>query len=241
MTARAAPEKRACFDAYEEVQRLRKQGKLRDAQARMVVCTAAECPAFIASDCANWSRELEAILPTVIFVAKDAAVRAPDAPRDIQDARVLVDDVEVTGRTDGRPVPIDPGQHSVVFEWNGLRVKQVLVIAQGEHDRRVEASFGVGLPPTKAVVTSSSAIPTGSFVFGAISLVGFASFAGFGLIGKGQERCAPQCTQDEVSALRRSNLVADLSLITAVAALGTAVVLWLIQPSRQSPLAMPVE
>src|ERR1700682_5135359 len=69
----AKPTKKECAAANEAAQDLRSAGRLRDARASLAVCTAASCPGPIREDCAQRLKDVEAAIPTVVFVAKDAA------------------------------------------------------------------------------------------------------------------------------------------------------------------------
>src|SRR5262245_12836867 len=69
--ALAAPtDIRACASAYEQGQRLRKQGALRAAREEVVLCASDSCPAALRDDCMQWLREIERALPTVVLVAR---------------------------------------------------------------------------------------------------------------------------------------------------------------------------
>lgn len=232
----ADPAKEACFNAYEQVQLLRKAGKLRAAEALLPKCTASTCPAFAVKDCARWSQEIEAQLPTAIFVARDGQ------GHDLVDVEVSVDGESVLGRLDGRPVPLDPGARAVRFQWKGQVVEQSIVVAAGQKNRRVDAVFdSPASGETKAAPADAPTvrkIPTASLVLGGIGVAATASFAVFGIIGKGKESCAPTCTRDEVDSLRTSYTISDVSLVVAVVALGAAVAFWALDRPRAAPTAI---
>jgi hypothetical protein len=71
--ARAAaadpPPKAACAHAAEDGQRLRTEGKLREARESFTACAAERCPALVRSDCSGWLAEVEAAVPTVVIRA----------------------------------------------------------------------------------------------------------------------------------------------------------------------------
>lgn len=89
-------------------------------------------------------------------------------------------------------------------------------------------------PPQPA--GDSPTIGTVPIVLAAVGAVGLGSFVFFGLDAKSdvsdlRDRCAPRCTDDEVSTARRKALIADISLGVSAVALGTAAVLVFGNPS----------
>ena len=71
----AQPEemKQQCAAAYETAQGARRDGKIRAARERALVCSQDACPGVIKKDCAQWLNEIESSIPTVVFEARDAA------------------------------------------------------------------------------------------------------------------------------------------------------------------------
>jgi hypothetical protein len=99
-------------------------------------------------------------------------------------------------------------------------------------------------PPT----TAPDAPPASSkklvlpIVFASIGVVGVASFAAFGLMGKSQRSslassCAPYCTSDDVSPVRTKYAIADVSLLVGLASLGVATWLFVSAPPGDSSTA----
>src|SRR5262245_56106628 len=75
--SRAAPPqgdqvKVTCAQAYETAQRLREGHRLREAREQLLVCARPECPALLRRDCAPWLGEVEAVLPSIVVVARTA-------------------------------------------------------------------------------------------------------------------------------------------------------------------------
>src|ERR1700709_1044923 len=81
----AAQDKQACVGAYEDAQRLRKDGKLTDARSKLLVCAQDACPAVLRKDCTVWIGEVEQATPTVLLAAKSPI------GKDIVDVTVTVD------------------------------------------------------------------------------------------------------------------------------------------------------
>lgn len=131
-----ADQKQECSAAYDATQSLRDEGKLLDARTQALVCSGAPCPAFVREDCAQWLSEIDAVVPTVVFTAKDAAGSSILAVRVILDGRVLLD------RLDGSAVAMDPGAHHVRFEIAATGVlEKEIVVRRGEKNRTIDASF----------------------------------------------------------------------------------------------------
>lgn len=225
--------KNACFDAYVDAQRLRKNGKLRGAHDELLVCADSACPAMIKNDCVRWSAEVERAMPTVVFAAKDPA------GQDMADVRVFVDGQKVADRIDGRSIALDPGPHKVRFEADTGAAERDVVLAEGETNRRIDGSLGAPTSPPPSIPGAPVApeersaarhVPVASVALGGIAVVGLASFIGFALAGKSAESCAPNCSSSQTSSLRRDYAIADVSWIVALAAAGAGVYLYLAQP-----------
>src|SRR5439155_14957973 len=99
----------ACLAAYENAQRLRKEGRLRASREQLGLCVQATCPNLVKRDCSRWTAELETMLPTVIVNARD-----PEG-KDVLAVRVWVDGSIFLDKLDGKPHEIDPGVH--VFRY----------------------------------------------------------------------------------------------------------------------------
>jgi hypothetical protein len=125
----------ACASAYEDAQVQRNGGHLKAAKEQLKICVQDQCPDFVRTDCATWLSEVNAALPTVTFAAVDSA------GADLIDVKVSVDGVVVVESLDGRAVEVDPGQHSLVFEYQGQRVEQKLLVRQGEKNRVVRGQL----------------------------------------------------------------------------------------------------
>jgi hypothetical protein len=226
-----------CFDAYERAQRLRKEGHLRATQEKLLVCAAASCPAFVSRDCTQWSREVERLQPRVVFGAKD------ERGGDLGAVEVSVDGEKLARSLDGRAVPLDPGRHVVKYQWGARAMELEIVLGEGEL-RRLDAQFKGPTPaptptPEQAPPPKGGA-PVTTWVLGGVAVAAGAAFAGFALAGKSTETCAPRCSDAEIATLRRDYLVADVSLLVGLAAIGGAVYFWLTRgPASASTAAGP--
>lgn len=247
----------ACFDAYPAAQRLRKQGKLREARAQLVLCSQEQCPAEMRSDCGTWLGEVDRAMPSVVIEARD--------PRGDETAavRVRIDGVLLAERLDGKAIELDPGEHSFRFEHAGQTQERTLLIREGEARRKIEVRFSA--PPAASASASASASaptpapssvppafssslegaprpsPTLGYALGGLGVLALAGSAYFYLDGRGVERdlkrtCAPACSPDQMAPLKRRDLLAGVSLGVGVVSLGAAAYL-LLRPAPAEPAA----
>ncbi len=213
--APAADKKEACLSSYESAQRLKKAGKLRATRAELAICMDAACPEFVRTECTKWMEDVERDTPTITISAKDQAGNATDA------VRVSIDGQLVVERLDGRAIAVDPGPHDVRYE-HGSKVIAVHILAtDGQKNQPLVADFSTP-PPKVEAPPAGRAIPVATYVLGGVAVVGLASFAAFGLAGRGVQSCSPTCSQDQISSLRRDYVIADVSLLVALAATGGA-------------------
>ncbi|AUX26328.1 uncharacterized protein SOCEGT47_068890 [Sorangium cellulosum] len=228
----------ACLTASEEGQRLRDEGRLREARARFIACGDAACPALVRSDCAGWLSELEARMPTLILSAQDAR------GHDVADVQVTLDGAPLAARLDGRAVEVDPGEHVLRFERAGSApVALRLVVREGEKLRRVSARLtspaapgagagapgrGAGASREDAGAPSSAGVPILPIALGGVAVAGGVAYAAFGLSARAdadhlRATCAPRCTEADVDAVRTKVVAANIAFGVGVAALGGAV------------------
>ncbi len=241
-----APTKNQCLDAYEAGQRLRKASQLRAARDQFAICGNAACPDFAKQDCTKWLGEVDASMPTVVLIARDANGAAIEA------VHVTIDGHPLTERADGRPIAVDPGPHDVRYEAGGKVLDAHVVVAEGVHDQQLVADFSKAAPtalpapapapspappppPPPPAPPTGKTLPTAAWVLGGVAVVGAASFVTFAVLGRSTQSCAPDCTSSQVSTLRRDYLVADISWIVGLAAAGGALYFVL----RPAPSAAP--
>jgi hypothetical protein len=147
--ARADPTD-ACIAAAEAAQPLRKEGHLKAARERLLLCSRDECPDAVRRDCSRWLSAMEGVVPTVIIRAVDGA------GTDLVDVRVSIDGGTVATRLDGKGIEIDPGEHVLRLERPGSApVEQTLVVREAEQHRIVSVTFRV--EPSKADRSDDSA------------------------------------------------------------------------------------
>jgi hypothetical protein len=151
----AKPTKKECAAANESAQDLRTAGRLREARASLAVCTAASCPGAIREDCAQRLKEIEAAIPSVVFVVRDSA------GKDLSDVHVIMDGAPLLEKLDGAAVTIDPGEHHFRFESEGLRSAETSVIVrEGDSNRQVRVILKSTSAPESTEAPSAAAAPT---------------------------------------------------------------------------------
>ena len=210
----AADDKQVCVAASEKGQQLRSSGKLVEAREQFNLCGRTECPKLIQQDCTQWMSEVLASLPSVVPGAKDKK------GRDIVDARLSIDGKVVTETLDGKPIVVDPGVHSFVFEAKSAgaapAVKEQFVIKPGEKNRLVSVTIATGddggataaagttEPPAD---TSKSSPPIAAYVVGGLGIAALGAAGVMALLASSDARdlrstCSPNCKQSDVDAIQ---------------------------------------
>jgi hypothetical protein len=240
----AASGKAACVAAHEQAQSLRTEKKLHAAREKYVTCARAECPVVLRKECTEQLDQIETVAPTVALEALD------DKGSSDSQVKVTVDGQVVAERLTGTALAVEPGEHVFVFERASDKktLEQRVLVVEGEKNRKVVADFQTLLPKPKIAEGGSSGtqaqpqapekrVPALAYVAGGGAVLALGSFVFFSLSGKGTEddlatKCAPRCTADDVSPVKRDYLIADISLAVALVATAAAVVLAL--PAFQS-------
>lgn len=214
-----------CAKAYEEVQTLRRQGKLLAARKQALFCASDVCPRVLVKDCVAWATDLERATPTLSFDAFD--------PRGatLTDVKIFVDGVLVEEQLSGRPVSLDPGSHTLAFEHGALpRVEQRLLVHETDRARRFVVRF-------RERPEHERPVPVMTWIFGGVSLASLAGGLYFALSGLGQKsdlddaRCAPRCAPADVDAMSRNLAIGDLLLGVSLVSGGAAAVSFVLRPT----------
>ncbi len=226
----SAASKQACLAAHEQAQTLRLQKKLHAARERYVACARAECPVILRQECSEQLDQVEVAAPSIAIEVLD-----DKGESDVQ-VKVTLDGQVVAERLTGAAIPVEPGEHVLLFERasDGKTLEQRLLVVEGEKNRKVVADYQALAPKgprsSEAEHADGGRVPVLAYVAGGVAVAGLGSFAIFSLSGRGTEddlakRCAPTCTPDDVSPVKRDYLIADVSLAVAVVAAAAAVVL----------------
>jgi hypothetical protein len=237
-----AQDKKQCVDAFEQAQVLRKERKLQAAAEQVLVCAEKKCPLIVRRDCAQWKKDIEASLPSVIFVVRDAAGNPAKG------VKIWIDGKELKEGAGETPVPVDPGEHVLRYELPGSEpIEQSVLLREGDKERRLSVAFEASAPPPPPPPPPAPP-PVLAFVLGGVGVAGLAAFTTLGVIGKNERddlaaTCAPACSADDVSSVRTKLIAADVSLGVGVASLGVGTFLfvrWLLaKPEAPKPAEAP--
>jgi hypothetical protein len=230
----APPDKAACLSAYEEGQRARIKSDLRLARERLLVCARDPCPATMHTECAEWLRDVDRRIPSVVV---EAAL--PDGSLPAQ-ARVYFDEILLGNALEGRAFDVDPGTHTFRLETDkGDPAEQKLLILVGERARKVRFVIEAPNPapamvaptrpapaPPPAPPAAARPVPWTTYVFGTAGAIALGSFAFFGARGLAQrsnlDACKGSCTAADVDSTRQEFIAADVSLAVGAVCLGLA-------------------
>jgi hypothetical protein len=143
-----------CIAANDSAIQLRTSHKLSEARAQFLRCAEAICPAELREACVRSVAEVNASIPTIVFVVKDAA------GTEIGAVKIAMDGLPWVDRLDGSATAVDPGDHSFTFEIDGkVRAERRLMVHQGEKDRRESVVVGIPVPPTPTEPSTPVAAP----------------------------------------------------------------------------------
>ena len=229
------PPTRECIDAHANGQVARGQGGLLQARSYFRACAAEICPQIIRDDCAKFGAQVEALLPTVVVVARSSS------GQDLAGATLNLDGSAQALPVDGRAIFVDPGRHVFkVVARDGSDASVTTQIGESEKERTV-----IAVMPLRAAVASDApstaegqTISPLVYVFGSVGLVAAGSFTYFAIDGHNREKtlheCAPGCDPANVNQMHRSYVAADVSLGVAIVSLGLGAY-FLLRPPAAPP------
>ena len=221
--ARADDEtKETCVTAYHSAQELRLEGKLRQASEQAAICARTECPRVVRNDCTKWLVEIKQSTPTVVIKAKGPA-------GDLGDVRVFVDDELVASSLDGSAIAIDPGRHTLRFEYGAYApVTQSIIVATGVRNRPITVEFSAPEPePEPKPEPKPQELPVAGMVVVGVG-VGFAAgFAALAAVGTSQvddlrDTCGQtqSCAEADIDDAKTKLIVGDVLLGAGIIAAG---------------------
>jgi hypothetical protein len=237
----AGDETDACLAASDKGQKERDDGHLLEARKQLLLCSRDVCPRLVRSDCEKWASEVQDRMPTIVFGARDAR------GADLMEVGVEIDGAMVTAKLDGRPIPVDPGEHHLRLSHEGdAPVEQTVVVREREKGRSIMVDFGGRQPQaTPAEVApppsgGKSGPPVATWVLAGVGLAALGSFGYFGLTGASdasnlRNTCAPRCSSSSVSDVRQKLLIADISLGAGVISLAVAGILLFSSGHHEEP------
>jgi hypothetical protein len=239
-----AQSKQECADAYTAAQVARRDNKLKDARDKLVVCAKSSCPAALRKDCTPWLAEVEADLPTISVKPVDETGRV------VENATIAVDGASVTRDGDLATLRVDPGEHVVRVEAEGMQAaEQKISVVAGASKRELtlrltRVASSSSPPPPAASSEPSRPVPVLTFVLAGVGVAGVATFAALGAAGKSkksaldQQGCKPNCSSSTVSAIKTDYNAADVALGVGGVALVGALVVFLTRSTTEE--AKPV-
>jgi hypothetical protein len=234
----AEPDKMACISANDSAQDLRRAGKLREAREKLVLCGSTGCPELVRQDCSQRLAEVDGVMPSIVFEAKDAA------GNDVAALTITMDGQPVD--KPGMPVQADPGEHRFVFEAEGLlRTEKTIVVREGErerHERVVLAPSAVPGPIASEPSSNGDTQRTVAFVLGGAGVVGLVVGSVLGLVSKSSydhalqtecgnnpNGCSTQGVQDGQGAHGQA-AASTVAFVAGAALLGAGAVLYFTAP-----------
>lgn len=244
VTARSsnAADPKDCSRSYEAVQRLRRDGKLRESEKAALVCAADSCPNFLRTDCLTWLDEIRKSLPSIAVSVVDRNGCDETA------AKVSVDGEVLATHLDGRALPVDFGKRLVRVELaDGSVNEQRIVLTEGEKNRRLAVRFAP--PDVRCKRDAPAAQPAASiaprdeaprrsgsgrsglvYALGGVGLASLAVGGTFGVIAFSRassfNSCRPECTQSDVAGWRTQFFVADILTGVGLASVALAAILY---------------
>jgi hypothetical protein len=249
--ATAEDRKMVCATAFEETQRLRNASRYLEANREVLKCSSPACGAVLSEECGRMHSELQAATPSVVFAARDKS------GNELPNVMVRIDQESSAIPLDGKPVMIDPGNHTFSFSAAGHELhSQQVVVLTGEHFRLISvvlepvARGGARVAtndnqPLRREQPTSARPPLASYVLGGVGVVGFAAFATLRISGANDfdalsSRCKPTCSASEVDGVRRKYLSSNIALAVGAAASVAAVTIYLVAPPAATATSLQI-
>jgi hypothetical protein len=217
-----------CIAASDRGIDLRKQGKLVEARQVLATCAAAACGADISNVCRKRIATINAALPSIVFLPKDAS------GADILGATVTIDGAVTAQALDGRPLSLDPGAHTFRFEAAGQPpLERSFVLIEGAHDRQERVDIGPAPAPrlagseggepaaAPAPAASGSSRSTIAFVVGGVGILGVAAGSVLGLMASSSWSSSKNDCQSSAACSDHARAVSEHDTASAEATVST--------------------
>jgi hypothetical protein len=243
-----------CARAFEESQRLRNASRYLEANREVLHCTNPACGAALSEECGKIHAEIQAATPSVVFGARDRA------GRELAFASVAIDQGARTVAIDGKPVAIDPGNHTFSFSAKGFQPRaESVVILAGERFRPITVALEpagaqrstldapVMQVPSQAAEPNTSSPPLGSYLLGGVAILSIGAAVGLRVSGANDfdtlsRDCKPDCSQSSVDSAEQKYLLSNIALAVggAAAIAGIAVYVFASPKASQPSAALRV-
>lgn len=241
------PTRVECLDAHRNAQEFKRTGKLVEAHDQLLVCSSGTCPGALITDCGNWLSELEQVTPSVVLVVKVDGKEASGA-------KLFVDDRPITDPT--HAVAVNPGKHTIRAELAPFDTyEESVVMPEGQRMRLVPIEFHspqqtpVAPPPQRDVPPAPEAplsrpVPTAVYPLLGVGVAGLAGFGVFAALGKSKQNelegsCNGHCSDADLSPMKTSYLIGDISAGVGVAALVGAAIVYMTRPATKEATPGP--
>jgi hypothetical protein len=241
-SASAQANEPASCDAVQRTDALRSSGQYRAARTLLLECVNAQCGGDVRRRCATVLQKLDAVTPSIV-------VRAQLADgTDVTDVAVRMEDQQLASSLNGLAIPVDPGEHTLVFERAGLPpVSQSVTLREGEKFRPIDVQLE---PSAPAPGGEQSKGAQGSWLDGqrwaiggtliGVGVVSLGAFTALGLKARSDEKelkdsnCKPNCSEAAVESIRTRYVLSNVALGVGVLALGSATWVLVSGPSKPS-------
>jgi hypothetical protein len=225
----AQSSRQSCIDSFERAQREHKDGAFLRASADFRACASTQCPAMVRKDCTDALASLSSKIPSV-----RVTVHSADGA-EIDGYDLTIDDKPA--KSGAEPIELDPGEHRIrVALEDGESSERRVTLGPGDLSVPVVITVGAAgeQPEPSRPGAEAAQTPVLAYVLGGVALLGVGGFVGFGLAGRGVEACKGSCSEQEISAIHRDFLVADVSLAVALVSGGIAGYLFFSTPKREA-------
>jgi hypothetical protein len=188
----------------------------------------------VREDCAQRLEEVDKAMPSVVFEVKDGA------SNDVPGVSVSIDGQPLADRLDGSAIAIDPGDHTFLFEAEGIgRTQKKLVLHEAEKDRYERIILGAPSSRGSAPIAPAEAEPenagTPALAYVAFGVAGVALVSGVVFtvlaIDAKSGACDQGCTGPQAQAandvVTNRSIAAGIGYGVAVAAATVGLVVYL--------------
>jgi hypothetical protein len=224
---------------------MRTSGQYRAARTLLLECVNAQCGGDVRRRCATTLQKLDAVTPSIV-------VRAQLADgNDVTDVTVRMEDQQLASSLNGLAIPVDPGEHTLVFERSGLPpVSQTVTLREGEKFRPIDVQLEPSAPDSGS---ERSGAAKGSWLDGqrwaiggtliGVGVVSLGAFTALGLKARSDEKelkdsnCKPNCSEAAVESIRTRYVLSNVALGVGVLALGSATWVLVSGPGKSTPVS----
>ncbi len=226
--ARASTEEErlTCERSFESGQGLRRDHKLVEARAALLVCAHDPCDPVLEKQCQEWLADIESRSASIVVSIRDAL------GADVTRGAVTIDGH--AGALDGTAVDLDPGEHHVQITVGVTTREQVILLTEGEKRRAVVFHLEPVSPERPPVVPIRPSTPWAAIGVGVVAGVATAVTIALGIEALSQRsaQCpSGNCPSDPVkSSVEGWYVATDVLLGVAVVSGVVSLVLFVTHP-----------